>query len=162
MTAPISEAPPHLLSFLTEHNIEADFVAPGVPMPTVVAAALAIGVPEDQILKTLLFVDKAGRYVVAIANGTGKVSRARLADASGLGSPRPASPESVLAVTGYPAGGVAPIGLPDDLQVIVDRGVAELPMVFAGGGRENLLLRLDPADIIRLNRATVARIVDRD
>jgi prolyl-tRNA editing enzyme YbaK/EbsC (Cys-tRNA(Pro) deacylase) len=35
-------------------------------------------------------------------------------------------------------------------------------MVFAGGGRENLLLRLDPADIIRLNRATVARIVDRD
>src|SRR5918993_2617681 len=160
MTTPVHDAPPQLLEFLLEHQIEAEFIAPGVPMPTVRAAAMAIGVPEDQILKTLLFVNKAGRYVVAIANGTGKVSRTRLSEASGLEMPRAAPPESVLAVTGYPAGGVAPIGLPDDLPVIVDQGVANLPMVFAGGGTDNLLLRLDPADVIRLNRATIARIVD--
>ena len=162
MTTSIPNAPSQLLEFLLEHQVDAEFLAPGVPMPTVLAAAAAIGVPEDQILKTLLFKDEIGRYVVAIANGTRRISRTRLAHASGLGLPRAASPESVLAVTGYPAGGVAPIGLPRNLPVIVDRGVADLPMVFAGGGRENLLLRLDPADVIRLNRATVARIVDGD
>jgi Cys-tRNA(Pro) deacylase len=162
MTTTVPDAPPQLLAFLAEHRIEAEFLAPGVPMPTVIAAAVAIGVSEDRILKTLLFRDELGRYVVAIANGTGRVSPTRLAEASGLGLPRAASPASVLAVTGYPAGGVAPIGLPGDLPVILDQGVAKLPMVFAGGGRENLLLRLDPADIIRLNRAIVARIVDGD
>jgi hypothetical protein len=44
--------------------------------------------------------------------------------------------------------------------VIVDERVAILPSAFAGGGAADLLLRLNPADIIRHNRAKVARIVD--
>ncbi|HLL51797.1 MAG TPA: YbaK/EbsC family protein, partial [Thermomicrobiales bacterium] len=84
MTTPAPDAPPQLLAFHTEHQIEAEFLAPGVPMPTVIAAAVAIGVSEDRILKTLLFRDELGRYVVAIANGTGRVSPTRLAEASGL------------------------------------------------------------------------------
>jgi prolyl-tRNA editing enzyme YbaK/EbsC (Cys-tRNA(Pro) deacylase) len=65
----------------------------------------------------------------------------------------------VEAITGYPAGGVAPIGLATGVPVIVDAAVAALPIAFAGGGREHLLLRITPADIVRLNGAIVAAIV---
>ena len=160
MIAPINGAPAHLLTFLAENEIDAEFVAPGVAMPTVLAAATAIGVPEDQILKTLLFTADEGGHVVAVANGTRRINRALLADAAALSRPRAASPEAVLAITGYPAGGVAPLGLPLGLPVIVDEQVAALPWAFAGGGTEDLLLRVNPADVIRHNSATVARIVD--
>jgi Cys-tRNA(Pro) deacylase len=148
-----------LVAFLAEHQIDAEFLAPGVPTPTVLAAAAAIGVPESQILKTLLFTGD-GAYVVAIANGTRRVNRALLAQAAGLPRLRAADPATVLAVTGFPAGGVSPIGLPAALPVIVDPAVAALPVAYGGGGSEDLLLRLKPADFIRLNGAVIAAIVE--
>lgn len=158
MTDPASLAPPQLLAFLKRHGVEAEFVAPGVPMPTVSSAAAALAVPEEQILKTLLFAS-GSHFVVAIANGSSRIVRDLLAEASGLTKPRAASPESVAVVTGYPAGGVSPLGLPEHLPVIVDVGVARIPIAYGGGGREDLLLRLATADVIRLNNALVRRIV---
>jgi Cys-tRNA(Pro)/Cys-tRNA(Cys) deacylase len=152
-------APPHLIAFLRRHGVDAEFVAPGVPMPTVVSAAAALGVPEEQILKTLLFAAD-DQFVVAIANGVRRIDRSLLAEASGLTRPRAASPDAVANITGYPAGGVAPLGLPERLPVIVDVGVARIPTAYGGGGREDLLLRLATADVIRLNNALVRRIVD--
>ena len=155
-------APPHLLQFLEEHAVDYEVVAPGVPMPTVPAAAAAIGVGVDQILKTLLFQDKAGEFVVAIACGTGRVDRARLAEAAGTGKLRVADAADVLRITGYPAGGVAPLALPTELPVIMDSAVAALPVAFGGAGREDLLLRVSPADVVRLNNASVADIIGSD
>jgi prolyl-tRNA editing enzyme YbaK/EbsC (Cys-tRNA(Pro) deacylase) len=159
MSDPASLAPLHLLTFLRRHGVDAEFVAPGVPMPPVAAAAAAIGVPEAEILKTLLFASE-GQHVIAIANGSGRVSRSLLAEASGLAKPRAASPEVVADITGYPAGGVSPLGLPEGLPVIVDIGVARIPVAYGGGGREELLLRLATADVIRLNNARVRPIVE--
>lgn len=160
MTHPPDGAPPHLVAYLEAHLDEFEFLAPGVPMPTVPLAAAAIGVAEEQILKTLVFVGEDGRYVVAIASGTRRVNRALLAEASGISRPRAAGPSDVERVTGFPAGGVSPLGLPVDLPVVVDTAVAALPYAYGGGGQEHLLLRLRPADIIRLNDATIAAIVD--
>jgi Cys-tRNA(Pro) deacylase len=152
-------APPHLVAYLAEHGVDCEIVAPGVPMPTVPAAAAAIGVEVSQILKTLLFDDRNGGFVVAIACGTGRVDRARLAAVSGAAKLRVADAPDVLRVTGYPAGGVAPLALPPHLPVIVDAAVMEQPVAWGGAGREELLLRVAPADIVRLNNATVADIV---
>jgi Cys-tRNA(Pro) deacylase len=162
MTHPADGAPAHLLAFLEKHSVDYELLAPGVPMPTVIAAAAAIGVNAELILKTLLFAGEDGSFVVAIANGTRRVSPRLLSAASGLARLRPATPEAVFDVTGYPAGGVAPLGLPDNLPVVVDQKVAALPVAYGGGGQDDLLLRLRPAEIILLNRARTARIVDDD
>ena len=153
-------APPRLRAFLEEHRIDARFVATGVPMPTVQLAAQAIGVPEEQILKTLLFADNGGDFVVVIANGTRRIDRGRLADATTMRKPRPAKPDDVISVTGYPAGGVAPLGLPASIQVIVDEATAALSFAYGGGGQEHLLLRVKISDVIRCNNALVADIVE--
>ena len=159
MTQPADHAPPHLLAFIAQHDIRVELIAPGAPMPTVASAAAALRVAEELILKTLLFASN-GEFVIAIANGTKRVSAKLLAQASGLSAPRPAKPEIVQTVTGYPAGGVAPIALPAGLPVIVDAAAAALPWAFGGAGREELMLGIAPADVVRLNHATVARIVE--
>jgi Cys-tRNA(Pro) deacylase len=152
--------PPHLIDFLRRHPIDLQFVSPGVPTPTVSAAAEALGVTVDAILKTLVFADENGSFVIAIANGRKRVAMSKLAAVAGINQPRPATPDTVLSLTGYPAGGVAPLALPSGVPVVVEKAVAALEVAFAGGGRDDVLIRVRPADIIELNAARVARIVE--
>lgn len=151
-------APSQLLAYLEYHGIEPAFVAPGVPMPTVSLATEAAGVPEDQILKTLVFSGEDGLFVVAITSGNDRIDRDRLAMAAGVGRLRTAAAADVFRATGFPAGGVAPLGLPPDLIVVVDRSTAELDSAYGGGGDEALLLRVRLADVIRCNTAIIADI----
>jgi len=156
-------APPaRLLAYLRAHDVEAEIVAPGVPMPTVPAAAAAIGVREAQILKSLLFAGRDGCLVLAIACGPARISRERLARVAGLERPRLAHPDVVLAATGYPAGGVPPIAHATPLPVVMDRRAAALDVAYGGAGAEEFLLRIRPADILRLTGGIVADLVGED
>jgi Cys-tRNA(Pro) deacylase len=155
-SAPTGEA---LLAYLREHGVEAELLASGVPMPTVPLAAAAIGVREDQIIKSLLFRDGNGHLVLAIASGSARIDRGLLGAATGLDRPRLADPATVLAVTGFPAGGVAPVGHATPVRVVVDRRAAVLEVVYGGGGAEDVLLRISPRDIIRLTNAEIVDIV---
>ncbi len=142
-------------------EIDAEIVTPDVPTPTVPDAARALGVDETQIIKSLLFADRAGNVVLAIAPGPAKVNRDRLSSTAGLGKLSLASPDVVLARTGYPAGGTPPVGHVEPVPVIVDARVAEMDLVYGGGGKIDLLLRISPAEIIRVTGAKVVDIVNR-
>lgn len=153
------DLPERLVAWLRTQGIDAELVRPGVPMPTVPLAAAAIGVPEDLIIKSLLFVADAREPVLAIASGSSKVDRHLLAAASHRERLRLADPATVLAVTGFPAGGVAPVGHRTPLTVVVDRTVAAKPVVYGGAGAEDALVRMAPRDIIRLTGGVIAEIV---
>jgi Cys-tRNA(Pro) deacylase len=153
-------APPaDLVAYLRGAGVDHEFVAPGAPMPTVSLAAAAIGVADDAILKTIVFQAPDGACVAAVASGTGRIDRRRLADAAGFPSLKMAPPDVVLRVTGYPAGGVAPVGHADPNRVVIDERAMLLPEAWGGGGDERLLLRLRPADIRRLTGGRVADIL---
>ena len=149
-----------LLAYLERHDCPATLHRPGVSMPTVPLAAAAIGVAPEQILKSLLFVSDGGDFVLAIASGTGKVNRTRLATLCGARKLTLADAGIVLRVTGYPVGGVAPVGHTEPVRVVIDQRVMSLDTAFGGGGAEDLLLEIAPADIQRLTGATVADIAD--
>ena len=137
------------------------FLRPGVPMPTVAAAATAIGVAPELIAKTVVFVDPAGAIVVAIASGLDRIDRRRLAEIVGTPGLRLADPDTVLASTGYPAGGVGPVGHRLPGRTVIDLGVSGLPMVYAGGGEHDLLLRVEVPQLIATTTATIASIPAR-
>lgn len=147
-----------LIAFLRKQAIAAELIEPGVPMPTVPLAAAAIGVEEAQIIKSLLFRDVTGGCVLAIASGTARIDRQLLSNASGLVKLRLADPETVRAVTGFPAGGVSPVGHATAVPVVIDRRATELETVYGGGGTEDVLLQIRTSDIIRITNATIADI----
>ena len=153
-------APPAgLVAFLAAAGAEHEFVAPGVPMPTVPLAAAAIGVADEAILKTIVFQGPDGVCVAAIACGSGRIDRGKLAEVAGCPSLKMAAPEVVLGVTGFPAGGVSPVAHANPIPVVIDERVMRLGEAWGGGGDERLLLRLRPEDIRRLTEATVADIL---
>ncbi len=109
---------------MEREELDGEIVTPGVPMPTVPLAASAIGCHESQIIKTVVFTAPGDLAVVAIANGTRRINKATLAEAAGVPKVKLASPEFVLERTGYPAGGVSPIGIRDtNAIVIIDSAV---------------------------------------
>jgi Cys-tRNA(Pro)/Cys-tRNA(Cys) deacylase len=154
-----AEAPRDLAAFLDAEGLEAELVAPGVPMPTVEAAARAMDCGPERILKSILFQGRDGRCAMAIACGTSRIDSHRLATLTGVAGLKLAPPDVVLAVTGFPAGGTPPVGHRERFPVIVDRHAAALDWGYAGGGRPELLVRIRPADIVRLTRARVETVV---
>lgn len=148
-----------LLAQLHRLGIDAALIAPGVPMPTVPLAAAAAGVDPDDIVKSLLFADPGGAVVLAIASGTGRIDRRKLAAVAHTGKLAMASEQVVLARTGYPAGGVAPVLHATAFPVVIDERVMDRPVVYGGGGAEDVLLRIAPAAIVSLTGAIIASIL---
>lgn len=140
-------------------EIAAELIWPGAPTPTVQAAAAALNVREDQILKSLVFTNGA-QAVLAIACGLSRVSVAKLGAFTGFAGLKLAKPPEVLERTGYPVGAMPPVALRNPLPVIVDVRVAALEVAIAGGGRIDALLRITPAEILRVTGAKVADIVE--
>jgi Cys-tRNA(Pro)/Cys-tRNA(Cys) deacylase len=82
------------------------------------------------------------------------------ATASAIGTNRveAASPEDLQARRGYPRNGVSPLGLAEDITVVVDRLLLDYPTVLIGGGATGIEIELSPADLIRISAATVGSI----
>jgi len=145
--------------YLADLKIDAALISLGRETTTAAKAAEALGVPIDVVVKSILFQAKNGSIVLVVAPGTGRVSTQKLAQVTGIDGWRLAKSEVVLEATGYPAGGTPPIGLKQTIRTIVDTRAAALPEAYAGGGRHDVMLRIKPADIIRLNQAEVHDIL---
>jgi prolyl-tRNA editing enzyme YbaK/EbsC (Cys-tRNA(Pro) deacylase) len=171
MTDPLT--PKDLQDYLDVHEIEGEFVIPELPTPTVEAAAAAVQVSPDQIVKTLLFLiegqsdeenvlrmEDGSCPVLVIASGLGRIDRRLLGQHYGVSRRKThfADPETVLALTGYPVGAVPPIGHRQRIPVLVDPAVLDYPVVYGGGGSKTALLRMNPADILVHNDAEVIPI----
>lgn len=139
-----------LEKFIHEQGIQAEVVRCQSETLTVSDAAREMKTTPDQIIKSLLFFVKE-RPVMAIASGLVKVDRRTLAAYYGIGRKQVslANPVQVLQTTGYEVGAVPPFGLREDLPTFIDPAVLNFPVVYAGGGAVDRLLRLPPSEIVR-------------
>jgi Cys-tRNA(Pro) deacylase len=149
-----------VLDYVRKHGVNARLIAPRTAMPTVTLAAAALGVAEERIVKTIVFEGKKARDHVALAIVTGdaRVDRARVAAALNLPTLKLASAETVVRATGFAVGGVPPVAHLSAVPVVVDSRVLELDVVYGGGGDEEHMLEIAPADIVRLTSAIVADV----
>lgn len=143
-----------LAHFIREAGIAAELIPMTVDTPTVPAAAAALGVPTAQIIKSLLF-EIGGEPHLVIAGGDALVDRRILADRFGVGKKQVklATAAAVLTRLGYPAGGVPPFGHVTRVPVLLDRSVARWDVVYGGGGDDRTMLRLTPAELLRVTNA---------
>lgn len=133
-----------LAAYLREAGVDAALVRPGTPTPTVPAAARALGVAPQRVLKSLLF-EADGAPLLVIAAGEARVRMPLLARALGLSrrAVRLAPPDVTLAVTGYPVGAMPPFGHASPLDTLVDSvSVPTEGVVYGGGGADDVMVRL--------------------
>lgn len=130
------------------------------PVFTVEAAAQQRGVVKEEMVKSILLRDRKGRYVMACVTGDARLNTSAVRARLGEGWDRLsfANAEQIQAVLGFTQGAVAPVGLPDDIPVLFDRGIAECEKVNISSGDPMAGLELDTDDLIRVARAQTAQI----
>ena len=91
----------------------------------------------------------------------GAINRKRLAAAIGAGTVKLATAETVLKRTGYPAGGVSPVGIRDPAaHFVIDSAVLAQTEVYGGAGTEDDLVLVAVADLMRVTNARTASITN--
>ncbi len=121
-------------------------------------ASRASGIPITQIAKTIVFVDPSEKAVIGIVRGDMMVSRHKLEHCSGLHKLRIAPDALAEKITGYPTGGIPPVGHRRQVPVLLDAQLADINEIWCGGGTRTRLVKLKTADIVRLASATTCDI----
>jgi len=136
------------------HRVHAYEPGPGPYGP---AAAAALGVEPERLLKTLL-AELDGRLVCAVVPSSGSLDLKALA--SGLGGKRAAmaAPAAAERSTGYVVGGISPLGQRAALPTAVDETAQLHDTVYVSAGRRGLSLELAPVDLVRLTAAVVLAV----
>ena len=116
-------------------------------------SARQLGVPEHEVVKTLLMQDDKAQPLVVLMHGDCQVSTKNLARAIGAKSVEPCKPEVAQRHSGYQVGGTSPFGTRKALPVYVEASVLELPRVLINGGRRGYLVGLAPAVLTQLLQA---------
>src|SRR5512136_2354784 len=149
-----------LQRFIDEHHIAAQILPMAEDTPTVPDAARALGVAEDQIIKSLVFLVD-GQPALVIASGSGRVDDRLIAGHYGVGRKRVkmARPDHALDLTGYVVGSMPPFGHQSRLRTLVDPGVTRHAEIFGGGGAIDAMLRLAPGELLRATGAEVVAVL---
>ena len=140
----------------TEHTYE--YVEHG---GTAVSAE-SLGVPEHDVVKTLVMQDDQARPLIVLMHGERKVSTKNLARQAGRKSIEPCRPEVAQRHTGYQVGGTSPFGTRKALPVYMERSIAALPAIYINGGRRGFLVKLKTADLISILRPGLVDVALED
>ena len=153
----------NVAAYMRNAGIQGRILPLKISTETVEAAAAALNVPTDCIVKSLLFLI-AGEPILAIACGRQRIDRRALASHFGVGRKRIelADAETVMTLTGYEVGAVPPFGHQRKLNVIIDRDVLSHRVVYAGGGTRDSLLEITPQEILRITDATILDLQTMD
>ena len=119
--------------------------------------ARALGVPEHDIVKTLVMQDEAGKPLIVLMHGDRTVSTKNLARQAGVKRIGPCRPDAAQRHSGYQVGGTSPFGTRKKLPVYLERSILALPKIYINGGRRGFLLGLAPGE---LSRTLEPRLVD--
>lgn len=123
---------------------------------TAVSVARKIGLPPEQVLKTLLTSTNTGEHVFAVVPGDAELDLKKLAQVCGAKRVELASLKEVEPLTGYIRGGVTVMGARKDFQAYVDETVELFDLISVSAGLRGLQLLLSPTDYLRATGGMVA------
>ncbi len=108
-------------------------------------SATALGVPEHEVVKTLVFETEARKPLIVLMHGDREVSAKELARTLGVKRIEPCSEQAGQRATGYLFGGTSPFGTRTQLPVYVEKSILTLNRIFINGGKRGFLVELDPS-----------------
>lgn len=131
---------------------------------TATEAAEAVGAELGQIVKSLVFVVPAAsgglEAIVCLVSGTNRVDLGRLAAVVGAPEVRRATADEARELTGFPIGGIAPIGHLEPVRVVMDPDLGRFPVVWAAAGTGRAVFPVPPATLAILANAHLAPITE--
>ena len=121
-----------------------------------IAVAKKIGMPPEQVFKTLLTTGGPNSYVFAVIPGDAELDFKKLARSAGLRKAEMVPLKEVQPLTGYIRGGVTVFGAKKAYPVFVDETAILFDRISVSAGARGTQLILSPDDYIRAAEAQTA------
>ena len=121
-------------------------------------AAQKLGVPTEQVFKTLVVSLDNQALVVGVVPVSSMLSMKLIAKAAGAKKAHMAEALVVERSSGYVLGGVSPLGQKKPLPTIIDISAQQHQRIYISAGKRGVDISLSPADLLRLLNATFADI----
>jgi Cys-tRNA(Pro)/Cys-tRNA(Cys) deacylase len=135
-----------------EYEVDAeDLSAPKV--------AQAIGLPPEQVFKTLVAIGDKSGVLLACIPGSAELNLKALARVSSNKAAELVAVKDIQNLTGYIRGGVSPIGTKKVYPVFLDSSAEQWPRIAVSAGIRGCQLVVAPADLARVVGAVVTDIV---
>lgn len=120
-------------------------------------SARQLGVPEHEVVKTLVMQDEGAVPLVVLMHGDRSVSLKKLAREIGCKKVEPCHADVAQRHSGYLIGGTSPFALRKAMPVFVEASVLALPRICINGGRRGFLVGIAPEVLVRLLGARAVR-----
>ncbi len=134
-----------LLNWIEDNRNLVELLVYVKPVKSVIEAVEVSKIEKKYFIKTIIMKNKNDAELVALIVPAGtKVDRKSIREGTGPKRWTFASHEDIQDQLGFPAGGVPPVCLPEELKVYVDPRVLKNEFVVGGGGSTTTLLRLPP------------------
>jgi Cys-tRNA(Pro)/Cys-tRNA(Cys) deacylase len=123
-----------------------------------ILVAEKIGLPPEQVFKTLLCVTSNREHLFAVIPGDAELDFKKLAHAAGARKVEMVSLKEVQPLTGYVRGGVTVFGAKKDFPVYTDETLELFDLISVSAGARGVQIVLSPADYLRASHATLAAL----
>jgi Cys-tRNA(Pro)/Cys-tRNA(Cys) deacylase len=120
------------------------------------AVAQKVGMPAEQVFKTLVTTGGPGVYVFAVIPGDADLDFKKLAHSAGLRKAEMVPLKEVQPLTGYIRGGVTVFGAKKPFPVFVDETIILFDKISVSAGARGTQLILSPEDYLRAAQAQTA------
>jgi Cys-tRNA(Pro)/Cys-tRNA(Cys) deacylase len=129
-----------------------------------IVVAEKIGLPPEQVFKTLLCATSDREHVFAVVPGPDELDFKKLARACGARKTEMVSLKEVEPLTGYVRGGMTIFGARKDFAAYVDETLELFDVISVSAGTRGMQILLSPADYLkaanaRVNGAILADII---
>lgn len=134
---------------------------PGDAHLTAAEVAARIGMPAEQVFKTLVCRGDRHGVLLAVVPGDAELDRKALAKLSGNRDCDTVALKEVTPLTGYVRGGVTALAGKKHYPTYVDATIERFEAVSVSAGVRGTQIVLAPADYVRATRATRGPIASR-
>lgn len=122
------------------------------------STAEKIGLPPEQVFKTLVTRGDRTGVCLAVIPGDSHLNLKALAQLSGNRKVEPVALKEVQPLTGYIRGGVTALACKKNYPVYVDETIELFDQVAVSAGMRGLMIQLAPADYLRSVAGTIGGI----
>lgn len=122
------------------------------------STAVKVGLPPEQVFKTLVFQGDRHGIGLAVIPGDGHLDLKALAKLSGDRKVETVPLKQVQPLTGYIRGGVTALACKKPYPVYLDESAPLFDRITVSAGKRGLLLYLDPQDFLRAVQGTLGPI----
>lgn len=138
--------------FIYKVYLHKDFI---IPVNSPIDFANGLNYDIARIVKSILLKStNTGRYIMAVCSSNKRIDFNILKDIIGAKKIVVASVKELDSITGYPIKGVSPIGVSEDVLIIIDKELLIHKTILIGSGSVGIEIEISPNDLLKITTGT--------